>query len=76
MNHNGLLLTLLLVRYPRHLGQKYFFAWVDEQVTVFYCMQRYHGYKHVGIMDVDEFIVPSKHDNYKQMLVRTVYIPQ
>jgi len=48
-------------------------AWVDEQVTVFDCIQRFRGYKYIGILDVDEFLVPKSPDikDYPTMMVRS-----
>ena len=32
--------------------------WNDEQIVAFDCQSRLHGYKYVGVIDTDEFMVP------------------
>ena len=57
-------------RYPRFIGQKYMMSYMDEQVTVFDCIQRFRRYTYVAIIDVDEFIMPKvRQPNYKVMMV-------
>ena len=47
---------------------------VDEQVTVFDCMDRLKNFDYVAIIDVDEIVVPRRIEpllNYKMMMVGT-----
>ena len=44
-------------------------AWQDEQVTVFDCQERLRGYSFVSVVDLDEFLLPLRDDNLKDMMV-------
>ena len=53
----------------REVGQKNAQAWSDEQVLVYYCYDRLVNYKYVGIIDLDEFILPHKDKNFEELFV-------
>ena len=61
--------TFLSTDSPVHkIGDKVIASWTDEQLTVYDCHDRLRGYDFVGIIDLDEFVVP-KHGNFEQMMV-------
>ncbi|KAL4224918.1 hypothetical protein ACF0H5_015614 [Mactra antiquata] len=41
---------------------------VSEHVITYDCYRRFTGYQYIAIVDMDEFIVPNKHDNLKSMM--------
>ena len=56
------------------MGEKNVMPFVDEQVTVFDCMDRLKNFDYVAIIDVDEIVVPRRIEpllNYKMMMVGT-----
>ncbi|KAL4228749.1 hypothetical protein ACF0H5_011792 [Mactra antiquata] len=57
------------------VGEKLRSYWEDEQVVVYDCYQRLSLYRYISIIDMDEFIVPRKHDNIKDMMryLMTIY---
>ncbi|KAL3836351.1 hypothetical protein ACJMK2_021784 [Sinanodonta woodiana] len=57
-------------KYRRLVGQKSMQAWNDEQVPVFDCLERLNGYKYMGILDVDEFILPANDTTIPRLLAR------
>ena len=58
----------------REIGDKLPSVWQDEQVVVFDCFQRLHGYKYISIIDLDEFLLPRKHKNIKEMMVNKAFL--
>ncbi|KAK3578807.1 hypothetical protein CHS0354_030228 [Potamilus streckersoni] len=57
-------------KYRRMVGQKSMQAWNDEQVPVFDCLERLRGYKYMGILDLDEFILPVNEPSIPKLLAR------
>ncbi|WAR22007.1 hypothetical protein MAR_015981 [Mya arenaria] len=63
-------------RFPRVIGQKYIMSYIDEQIALYDCVQRYRFYDYVAVIDVDEIIMPyisytqAKDINYKIMMRR------
>ncbi|XP_053396878.1 uncharacterized protein LOC123551414 [Mercenaria mercenaria] len=55
-------------------GMKTVQAWNDEQILVYDCQSRLRGYKYVGVIDMDEFIVPVTDRNFENMLGRLIYV--
>ena len=53
----------------RMVGQKIPQAWNDEQVVVYHCFDRLFNFKYVGIIDMDEFLVPHKDRNFEDLFV-------
>jgi len=56
------------------MGEKNVMPFVDEQVTVFDCMDRLKNFDYVAIIDVDEIVIPRRIEpllNYKMMMVGT-----
>ena len=51
------------------MGDKNSQAWQDEQVTVFDCQERLRGYSFVSVVDLDEFLLPLRDDNLREMMV-------
>ena len=43
--------------------------WNDNQMLIFDSFERMSGYTYFGIIDHDEFLIPSKNRSLKQMLV-------
>ena len=58
----------------RQVGQKNSQAWNDEQVLVYHCFDRLFNFKYVGIIDLDEFIVPHKDRNFEQLFVCVYFL--
>ena len=56
--------------FDRDVGDKNAQAWQDEQVTVFDCQERLRGYSFVSVVDLDEFLLPLRDENLKEMMVR------
>ncbi|KAL4216696.1 hypothetical protein ACF0H5_024419 [Mactra antiquata] len=58
--------------YPRtvdhHLGEKIRYYYEDERVVMKDCHQRLFLFRFMYIVDMDEFLVPRKHDNVKDMM--------
>ncbi|XP_053390443.1 uncharacterized protein LOC128553331 [Mercenaria mercenaria] len=52
----------------REVGVKSPNVWQDEQVVVFDCYQRLHGYTYIAIVDLDEFLLPRRHKDIKGMM--------
>ncbi|KAL4227241.1 hypothetical protein ACF0H5_012686 [Mactra antiquata] len=50
------------------VGRKTSIYFQMERVIVYDCYQRFTGYKYFAVVDLDEFIVPRKHNNIKQMM--------
>jgi hypothetical protein len=44
-------------------------AWNIEQLVVHDCQGRLSGYQYVGVIDLDEFIVPVTDRNLETMMV-------
>ena len=55
------------------MGDKNSQAWQDEQVTVFDCQERLRGYSFVSVVDLDEFLLPLRDDNLREMMVSTSF---
>ncbi|KAL4237709.1 hypothetical protein ACF0H5_002423 [Mactra antiquata] len=59
-------------KYPKKkyhkIGTKIKSFFEDEQVAVYDCYERLSLYKYFSIIDMDEFIVPRKHDNIKNLM--------
>ena len=53
----------------RDVGDKNVQAWQDEQVTVFDCQERLRGYSFITILDLDEFLLPLRDENLRDMMV-------
>ena len=53
----------------REVGQKNAQAWNDEHVLVYHCYERLVNYRFVGIIDLDEFIVPRNDGNFEDLFV-------
>ena len=53
----------------RDVGDKNAQAWQDEQVTVFDCQERLRGYSFISIVDLDEFLLPLRDENLRDMMV-------
>ena len=53
----------------RSVGQKNAQVWNDEHVTIYHCHDRLINYKFVGVLDFDEFIIPHKDRNFKELFV-------
>ena len=50
-----------LQEFPRRsVGDKTAQVFNDEQVVAFDCAERLSGYQYVGMLDHDEFIIPSQ----------------
>ena len=45
-------------------------CWSDETSIVFDVFERLIGYKYFGIIDHDEFLIPSRNRSLKQFMVR------
>ena len=43
----------------RDVGVKIAQAFNDEQVALFDCMEKLTGYSLVGVLDIDEFLIPT-----------------
>ena len=56
----------------RRVGDKTAQVFNDEQVVAFDCAERLAGYQFVGLLDHDEFIIPSQPSvkTLKHLLVR------
>ncbi|KAL4220871.1 hypothetical protein ACF0H5_019137 [Mactra antiquata] len=54
--------------YPRMPGGKNVMSFQDEQVTVFDCMERFNNYDFVAVIDLDEFLVPTRNNTWRTML--------
>ncbi|XP_060568547.1 uncharacterized protein LOC132727149 [Ruditapes philippinarum] len=52
----------------RKVGQKVPVFWEDEQVLVYDMFSRFHGYTYFAIIDLDEYLLPRKHNNLKNMM--------
>ena len=46
----------------------------DMQLIIFDAFERASGYTYFGIIDHDEFLIPSKNRSLKEMLVSTVML--
>ena len=59
---------------PVHeIGDKVEASWTDEQLTVYDCHARLQGYDFVGVIDLDEFLVP-KHGTLHELIVRILFV--
>ena len=59
---------------PVHeIGDKVKASWTDEQLTVYDCHARLQGYDFIGVIDLDEFLVP-KHGTLKDLIVRILCV--
>ena len=64
-----ILIYLYSDRYPRgftHAGGQLF---NDLRLTVFDSFERMSGYTYFGIIDFDEFLIPTRNRTLKEMLV-------
>ena len=53
--------TFYLTDAPVHqIGSKEVASWTDEQLTVYDCHSRLSGYGFVGVIDIDEFLLPKQ----------------
>ena len=59
----------ILDRYPRNYATKNRLSWNDEQIIVYDTFERYSGYMYFGIIDYDEFLIPSNNRTLKEMIV-------
>lgn len=41
----------------------------DKRVALLDCIQRSSGYKYMAVIDMDEFLLPKIHNNYKELMV-------
>ena len=53
----------------REVGGKTDQWWDDEQVAVYDCQERLSNYTYVGVIDIDEFIVPQQDKSYQGLFV-------
>ena len=64
-----LTLSFSFIDSPVHnIGDKTTSSWSDEQLTVYDCHDRLRGYHYVGVIDLDEFLVPRR-GNIQELLV-------
>ena len=61
--------------YPRnYLSHDHPLHWNDEQIVVYDIFERYSGYSYFGIIDFDEYLIPSRNRTMKQMIVSKFHI--
>lgn len=51
------------------VGQKVPVFWEDEQVVIYDSFARFHSYTYFAIIDLDEYLVPKRHEDFKDMMV-------
>ena len=56
--------------YPRNLSHKDHQTFFDLRLPVYDSFERMSGYFYFGIVDFDEFLIPSQNRSIKQLLVR------
>ena len=55
--------------YPRNLSHKDHQTFFDLRLPVYDSFERMSGYFYFGIVDFDEFLIPSQNRSIKQLLV-------
>ena len=69
MSDTDPIIHLYFLGKSRDVGDKNVQAWQDEQVTVFDCQERLRGYSFITILDLDEFLLPLRDENLRDMMV-------
>ena len=60
--------------YPRNYKHHNRLSWNDEQIVVYDTFERYSGYRYFGIIDYDEYLIPSRNRTIKRMLVSSLLL--
>ena len=61
---------IIAAKVKRHYNPPNTMTRFDNQLLIFDAFERMSGYSYFGIIDFDEFLIPSKNRSLKELLVR------